>query len=200
MDIILPKNYAIKFNAKFIPSDFDKWNKLDTSGYEKNSILKLNYYKSIIIKSKEEHILLQIGGCNSIIKQNLIYFPFFPLYHEINLTLSPNIDIYTNPICKFNENTGLNKIMIYNCIIFCGLEIIDVETNKPIETIKYLLSADGMCGLTMKKYIEFDIEKFYYEYEKVNEENNIDKEKIVENIYLIDKYYQSDAIKICKFI
>lgn len=25
MDIILPKNYAIKFNAEFIPQDFDKW-------------------------------------------------------------------------------------------------------------------------------------------------------------------------------
>ena len=200
MDIILPKKYAIKFNAKFIPLDFDKWNKLDISGYEKNSILKLNYYKSIVIKSKEEHILLQIGGCNYMIKQNLIYFPLFPLYHYVNLTLSPNIDIYTNPICEFDENTELNKIMIYNWIIFCGLEIIDDETNKPIETNKYLLSADGMCALAWRKYIDTDIEKFYYEYEKENEENNIDKEKIIENIYLIDKYYQLDAIKICKFV
>lgn len=200
MDIILPAGYAIKFNAEFVPLDFDKWIKLDTSGYEKNSVLKLNQYFSIIIKSKEEHILLRIGGINFVIKQNLIYFPFFPLHHEIKLTLSPNIDIYTNPICEFNENTGLNKIMIHNWTIFCGLNIIDDETNKPIETNKYLLSADGMCGLTMKKYIDMDIEKFYYEYEKVNEENNIDKEKIIENIYLIDKYYQLDAIKICKFV
>lgn len=145
MDIILPEKYAIKFNAEFVPPDFDKWIKLEPSGYEKNSIIKLNNYFSIIIKSKEEHILLQIGGCNYIIKQNLIYFPFFPLYHEINLTLSPNIDIYTNPICEFNENTELNKIMIYNWIIFCGLKIIDY-------------------------------------------------------INLIDKYYQYEAIKICKFI
>jgi len=35
MNLILPKKYAIKFNAEFIPPDFDKWIKLDTSGYEK---------------------------------------------------------------------------------------------------------------------------------------------------------------------
>lgn len=80
------------------------------------------------------------------------------------------------------------------------MNIIDDETNKPIETNQYLLSADGMCRLTRKKYIEFDIEKFYYEYEKENNKVNTDKEKIIDDINLIDKYYQYEAIKICKFI
>lgn len=35
MKLILPARYAIKFNAEFVPPDFDKWVKLDTSEYEK---------------------------------------------------------------------------------------------------------------------------------------------------------------------
>lgn len=200
MNTKLLKKYAIKFNAEYVPTNFDKWIKLDTSEYKKNSIITLNDYSSVIIKSKEKHILLQMGGCNYKIKQNYIYFPFFPAHHLVNLTINPNIDIHTNPICEFNENTELNEIMITYYIIFCGLNIIDYETNKPFESNTYLLSADGMIGLTRKKYIDTDIEKFYYEYEKENNKVNTDKEKIINDINLIDKYYQYEAIKICEFI
>lgn len=89
--------------------------------------------------------------------------------------------------------------MIDNDVIFCGMKIID-ETSGMNDNNKYLLGTSKMIGLTTKKYIDIDIEKFYYEYEKINKENNEDKEKIINDINLIDKYYQYDAIKICKFI
>lgn len=197
MKLILPARYAIKFNAEFVPPDFDKWVKLDTSGYEKNYQFELNDYSSVVIKSKEQNILLQMAGINFVINQNWIYFPFFPLYSYCRITLTPNIDIYINP--NFDTNNELNQPMIDNDVIFCGTKIID-ESGKPIDDDKYLLGTQKMIGLTTRKYIDMDIEKFYYEYENENNKVNTDKEKIINDINLIDKYYQYDAIKICKFI
>lgn len=198
MKLILPTRYAIKFNAEFVPPDFDKWIKLDTSGYENNCQFLLNDYLSVVIKSKEQNILLNLAGVNYTVNQNYIYFPFFPMYSYCNITLSPNIDIYINP--NFDANDELNQPMTDNDVIFCGMKIID-ESSKLITNDRYLLGTQKMIGLTMRKYIDIDIEKFYYEYEK---ENNkllyADKEKIIDDINLIDKYYQYDAIKICKFI
>jgi hypothetical protein len=193
MKLILPTRYAIKFNA-----DFDKWVKLDTSEYEKNYQFLLNDYSSVVIKSKEQNILLQISGINFVINQNWIYFPFFPLYSYCNITLTPNIDIYINPNFDIDENNELNQPIIDNDVIFCGIKIID-ETSGINNN--YLLGTSKMIGLTAKKYIDIDIEKFYYEYE--NENNKllyVDKEKIINDINLIDKYYQYEDIKICKFI
>lgn len=197
MDIKLPNEYAIKFNAEFVPIDFDKWTKLDID-YEKNKVIVLNdYAKQVVIKSKEKYILLNLG-INYMIEQNWIYFPFLPLHHNIILTLSPNIEIYSNP--NSNYIFEFNKIMAINNIIFYNMKIIDNETNNQINSDTYLLGTDGIIALTRKKYIDIDIENFYYEYEKENNENNIDEEITRNNINLIDKYYQFDAIKICKFI
>ena len=200
MKLILPTRYAIKFNAEFVPQDFNKWIKLDTTEYEKNSQFKLNEYKSVVIKSKEQNILLKMGGINFVINQNWIYFPLFPLYHDCYITLSPNIDIYINPNLENDNNNELNQPMVDNDVIFYNLKIID-DSDQLISGNKYLLGTHGMIGLTEMKYVDVDIEKFYYEYEK---ENNklliVDSKKIMNDIYLIDKYYQLDAIKICKFV
>lgn len=199
MKLILPSRYAIKFNAEFVPPNFDEFIKLDTSGYEKNHRFKLNNYSSVVIKSKEQNILLQMGGINYVINQNWIYFLFFPLYHDCYITLSQNIDIYINPNLDI-DNNKLNQLMIDNNVIFYNMKIIDDESNKLIDDNKYLLGAGKMIGLATNKYIDIDIEKFYYEYEKENNKVNTDKEKIIDDINLIDKYYQYEAIKICKFI
>jgi hypothetical protein len=205
MCLILPKKYAIKFNTKFVPEDFNKWTKLEFDDKNNKKIL-LNDYKNTIIKSTETKILLNLGGLNFVIKQNCIYFPFFPEYHYFYLTLSPDIDIYIknnvsavnfelNKIISRNNSTILNDVILYN------LSIIDNETTDFIDSSKYLLVTNGMCGLTIKKYIDVNIEEFYYLYEQEeNTEENVEKKEIQNNISLIDKYYQQDAIKICKFI
>ena len=200
--IILPIRYAIKFNVRFVPLDFDKWIKLDTSIYEINSKIELNNYKSLIIKSKESYILLDLGGIYYTINQNFIFFPLFPFYHYCYIKLSPNIDIYINPNFEPENNDELNKLMINNSVIFVGMNIINEKTNELIDTSKYnLMVIDKMIGMTTKKYVDFDIEKFYYEYEKENNKLlGIDNKKIINDICLIDKFYQLDAIKICKFI
>lgn len=201
LNMKLPNEYAIKVNVEFVPTYFKKWIKLDTSEYKKNDVLKLNNYKSVVIKSNEQNILLKIGGINYIINQNWLYFPFFPKYHNCVLTLSPNINIYINPNYELDNNIlKLNKFLMDNCVIFYNMKIIDEKTNKLMGSDKYLLSIEGMCGATMKKYVDFNIEKFYCEYEKINDEQDIDKAIINDDINFIDKYYQLEAIKICKFI
>ena len=55
--------YLIKFDVQFIPFDFDKWRKLNTEKYKKNRLL-LNKYKSLIIKSIDLDILLQMDELN----------------------------------------------------------------------------------------------------------------------------------------
>jgi len=47
-------------------------------------------------------------GINFVTNQNLIYFPFFPLYHNYHITLSQNIDIYSNPNLENDNNNELN--------------------------------------------------------------------------------------------
>ena len=167
MKLILPTGYAIKFNTEFVPPDFDKWIKLDTSGYEKNYQFLLNDYSSVVIKSKEQNILLRLAGINYSINQNHIYFPFFPIYSHCHITLSPNIDIYINPNLNINVNNELNQPLTDNDVIFYNMKIID-ESSKLIGNDKNLLATQKMIGLTTRKYIEIDIEKFYYEYEKEN--------------------------------
>lgn len=199
MKLILPSGYAIKFNAEFVPPDFDKWIKLDTSGYEKNYQFLLNDYSSVVIKSKEQNILLYMAGINYTVNQNHIYIPFFPRYSFCNIILSPNIDIYINPNFDTDVNNKLIQSMKDCDVIFYNMKIID-ESSGLIGNNKYLLAIQGMIGLTTRKYIDIDIEKFYYEYEKENNKVNIDKEKIINDINLIDEYYQLDAIKFCKFV
>ena len=59
----------------------------------------------------------------------------------------------------------------------------------------------GVEYLKGLKYVDINIEKFYYEYEQENNKlPNIDKNKVLNDIYLIDKYFQLGAIKICEFI
>jgi hypothetical protein len=195
MCFILPKNYAIKFNTKFVPEDFNKWTKLELDD-KNNKIILLNNYKNTIIKSTETKILLKIGGRDYVVKQDWIYFPFFTKYHEFTLILSPNINIYINNN-ELSTNNELNKIISFNDVIFHNLSIIDDVLNDFNDNSKYLFAVHGICGLMTKKYIDVNIEEFYYLYEQ---EETVEKKEIQNDINLIDKYYQQDAIKICKFI
>lgn len=199
MILKLNDKYIIKFNTQYIPDNFNKWIKLDINEDDKNKQLKLNKYKSVLIKSKEKNILLQLGGINFIINENSLHIPYFPFYQYCFITLSINIDIYIIPNDESNECDDISKLLIDKSLIFSNLKIIDDE-KKPIPSEHYLFLTDGMIGLTSKKYIDINIEKFYYEYEKENINDNIEQHIINNNINLIDKYYQNNAIKICKFI
>lgn len=230
------EKFVIKFDAQHIPVNFDKWIKLDTDKY-KDDEFRLNDYKSVVIKSTDSNILFRVGGVKYVIKQNMVYFPFIPIYHDCIIKLSSKISVYVNndkSESKFDLvhdqkvdllsepepniiGNELHKLMMelikskcYVGTIFLNLEIyyLDEDIIQDVEQGDEFCMCmhDGMIRTYLEKQIcknidtPYNIEKFYYEYQTLSKELNVDDAKIIDSINLIDKYYQLEVIKIYKYI
>lgn len=216
LNLLLAGNYIIEFNDQYIPFDFDKWRKLDTKECNENKLL-LDKYRSVIIKSMNSNILLQMGGTDYVIKHNTFYFPFLNNFHQCYIMLCPGIDIFINDELaspfETNNNAGeLYKLMMkmmthisfdfLNRTVFSGGKINYQNRGNigQIEDNYNLHMAHGMYSIMNVKYIPVDIGEFYCDYQTINKKLNVDDEKIIDDINLIDKYYQLGAIKFCEFV
>lgn len=133
----------------------------------------------------------------------------FDLVHDQKVDLLSELE----PI---NIGDELHKLMMelsnskcHISTIFSNLEIHPLDEDvEDVEDVECCLCMYDNYGICTKKaislYVDFDtpynIEKFYYEYQTLSKELNVDDAKIIDNINLIDKYYQLEVIKIYKYI
>ena len=198
------KKYYLHFDTNKLPLDFENWIKLDIQQddlkkkYGCDNCLFLNEYYYIVIEAKNNFYMC-IGGMEYELEKGTKYIPRFPLYHDIFIKITPEINIYIEPNMyncvkvqkilydynyrPYNELLSLLNVFPY---MYCNLNIVSghfINSDLVVDS--------EMCGSVPK------IEK-----KNINEEEfylDIEKQNLNYPIYLYDKYIQYEFIKIYKF-
>jgi hypothetical protein len=196
--------YGLTFNTNLLPPNFNKykliiWDEIDHKNIIiNNSIKYLDFSHStfVIIESLDNQIYLYIGGVEYLIKKSILFFPILIGTHNVCIGLIPNIKIYTSSIFELDNNYHIESKKLFNILVTFNSIYFNIY-DKNYKNI--LVSRYGMYGYTTKKNLEFVDENILYSrIENDLKDKNYDINLIYNEIYFIDKYIQSDIIKIVK--
>ena len=201
----MDKIYYLQFDTNKLPLDFENWIKLDIQQddlkkkiHGDDNCIFLNEYYYVVIEAKND-FYMYFGGMKYELEKGTKYIPRFPLYHDIFIEITPEINIYIEPNMynhvkvqkilydhnykPYNELLSLLNVYPY---MYCNLNIVSGYY------INYDLVVDcEMSGSVPKKEKKnISEEEFYLDIEKQN---------LNYPIHLYDKYIQYEFIKIYKF-
>lgn len=196
--------YGLTFNTNSLPPNFNKYKLINLDEIDDkniiiyNSIKYLNFPQScfVLIESIDEQIILFISGVEYFIKKSMLFFPILIGGHKVQIGLTPNIKIYSSSIFELDNNYDIESKKLFNILVSFNSKYFNIydENNKNI-----LISRYGMYGYTPKINLEFvDENILYHKIENDLKDKNCDNKLIYDEIYFIDKYIQSDIIKIVK--
>ena len=161
--------------------------------------LLLNEYYYVVIDSLRSNFFMILGGLRYEFEKGIKFLPVFPLYHDIQIEITPEIKIYIEP--NIYNRVKVQKIH-YDYNYYPSNELLSILNNFPYmycnmnivssDYINYFIAVEnGIINPVLKKYKKnINEEKFYLDIE-LNNLNNL--------IHLYDKYIQYEFIKIYKF-
>lgn len=203
----LYKKYYLSFDTNKLPLDFDKWIQLDIQQYDliKNTYhntncLFLNEYYYVVIEAKM-NFNMYFGGIKYEFEKGLKYLPAFPVHHNVQIDITPEIKIYIEP--NIYNRIKINKIA-YDFKYYPSNELHSLLNNFPHmyenfnindeNNINYIMSFYHGISTIAHKNCQKNINEneFYLEIEKDKDNQNYP-------IYLYDKYIQYEFFKIYCF-